>query len=212
MYNNTARRYSSTTTRWQAPQSHYSKYRIAHVVWHTMVKTAAAVVTLAVTAVASTSVAAFLAPSAALLRATSSNNTPRGAKRATAAPCMKYVPDGLSADEWKKIQAKEKDSKKGVNLGHVGVKGFKSRSLQAWQEAGSSHLFPVNPKKVNTLIMERFCPRPFVLSGSRHALCRCFPAELARVHARVFDGFLGLFFFCRRAMILVRPCQGGFRR
>lgn len=61
---------------------------------------------------------------------------------------MKYVPDGLTPEQWKKMQAKEADKKKKLDLGYVGVKGFKSRSLQAWQEAGSGHLFPVNPKKV----------------------------------------------------------------
>ena len=61
---------------------------------------------------------------------------------------MKYVPDGLTPEQWKKMQAKEADKKKKLDLGYVGVKGFKSRSLQAWQEAGAGHLFPVNPKKV----------------------------------------------------------------
>lgn len=34
----------------------------------------------------------------------------------------------------------------------VGVKSFKSRSLQAWQEAGAGHLFPVDPAKVLTAL------------------------------------------------------------
>eukprot|EP00903_Cladosiphon_okamuranus_P021470 g19737.t1 len=32
----------------------------------------------------------------------------------------------------------------------VGVKSFKSRSFQAWQESGDGHLFPVDPKKVKS--------------------------------------------------------------
>lgn len=69
---------------------------------------------------------------------------------------MVYIPDGLSPQEWKKIQAKEKEAK--ANLGRVGLTRFKSRSFQAWQESGAGHLFPVDPKKVrrvdSTLFVE----------------------------------------------------------
>lgn len=69
---------------------------------------------------------------------------------------MVYTPDGLSPQEWKKIQAKEKAAK--ANLGRVGLTRFKSRSFQAWQESGAGHLFPVDPKKVwrvdSTLFVE----------------------------------------------------------
>ncbi|KAI2494452.1 hypothetical protein MHU86_20061 [Fragilaria crotonensis] len=45
-----------------------------------------------------------------------------------------YVPAGLSAAEYKRI--KEADQKKmGNNLGGLGPRGFKSRSMQSWQEA-----------------------------------------------------------------------------
>lgn len=69
-----------------------------------------------------------------------------------AALSMGYIPDGLSAEEWKKIQEKEKQ-KNTVNLGRVGPKGFKSRSFKAWQESGAGHLFPVDPKKASNLQM-----------------------------------------------------------
>lgn len=59
---------------------------------------------------------------------------------------MVYIPDGLSKEEWQKIQAKEKEAAK--NLGAMGTTKFKSRSFQAWQEAGGNHLFPVDPRKV----------------------------------------------------------------
>ncbi|CAN0203999.1 unnamed protein product [Pylaiella littoralis] len=66
-------------------------------------------------------------------------------------PCMKYVPDGLSPEQWKKMQKEEAVKKKKMgDLGQVGVKSFKSRSLQAWQEDGAGHLFPVDPKKVKS--------------------------------------------------------------
>ncbi|CAM9114235.1 unnamed protein product [Choristocarpus tenellus] len=72
----------------------------------------------------------------------------RVGRMSPAALSMGYVPDGLSAEEWKKIQAKEKEAKK--NLGKIGPNRFKSRSFQAWQEAGAGHLFPVDPKKVKS--------------------------------------------------------------
>lgn len=97
-------------------------------------------------ALATTSVESFFFPTGtavpALRRGTGRNSVGGGALR------MKYVPDGLTPEQWKKMQAKEADKKKKLDLGYVGVKGFKSRSLQAWQEAGAGHLFPVNPKKV----------------------------------------------------------------
>ncbi|CAM9487772.1 unnamed protein product [Phaeothamnion confervicola] len=57
-----------------------------------------------------------------------------------------YVPDGVSPEEWKRIQEQEK--KERANLGKLGVTRFKSRSFQAWHEAGGQHLFPVDPQKV----------------------------------------------------------------
>lgn len=41
---------------------------------------------------------------------------------------MVYIPDGLTAAEWKKIQAEEKAKKE--NLGKLGPSRFKSRSFQ----------------------------------------------------------------------------------
>lgn len=47
---------------------------------------------------------------------------------------MGYVPDGLTAEQYRKI--KQQDKKKiGKDLGRLGPRGFKSRSMQAWQEA-----------------------------------------------------------------------------
>jgi hypothetical protein len=45
-----------------------------------------------------------------------------------------YVPDGLTADQYKRIKASD-EAKKGKNLGALGPRGFKSRSMQAWQQA-----------------------------------------------------------------------------
>lgn len=81
---------------------------------------------------------AFAPPSAPLRPASTQSNA--------AAVKMVYIPDGLSAAEWRKIQAEEKQKQN--SLGRVGPSRFKSRSFQAWQESGNSHLFPVDPKKV----------------------------------------------------------------
>jgi len=55
-----------------------------------------------------------------------------------------YVPDGLSPQEYAKIKANDK-KKIGKDLGRLGPKGFKSRSLEAWQMAfergETSHTF-----------------------------------------------------------------------
>ena len=56
-----------------------------------------------------------------------------------------YVPDGLTAEQYKQI--KEKERLKAQNLGKLGPRGFKSRSFQSFQEAlergETSHLMPV---------------------------------------------------------------------
>ena len=46
-----------------------------------------------------------------------------------------YVPDGLTAAQYKKIKQQESSKYAGKNLGALGPQGFKSRSMQAWQEA-----------------------------------------------------------------------------
>jgi hypothetical protein len=67
-------------------------------------------------------------------------------------PLSAYVPSGLSADEYQKI--KQADRKKiGKDLGRLGPRGFKSRSMQAWQEAyekglAEHYVAPVGYKKL----------------------------------------------------------------
>ena len=60
-----------------------------------------------------------------------------------------YVPDGLTAEQYKKI--KEKETAKAANLGKLGPRGFKSRSFQSFQEAlergEAAHLMPVTNAK-----------------------------------------------------------------
>jgi hypothetical protein len=45
-----------------------------------------------------------------------------------------YVPDGLTQEQYLKIKAQD-EKRKGKNLGALGPRGFKSRSMQAWQQA-----------------------------------------------------------------------------
>ena len=58
-----------------------------------------------------------------------------------------YIPDGMTAAQWKKIQQNEKANKAKKNFGAYGPQSFKSRSLQSFQtdlEKGkTNHLLPV---------------------------------------------------------------------
>ena len=55
-----------------------------------------------------------------------------------------YIPSGLTPEEW---AAQKKKDKKTQNLGGVGPRGFKSRSMQSFQEAmergEAKHLMPM---------------------------------------------------------------------
>lgn len=57
-----------------------------------------------------------------------------------------YVPDGFTAESYKKFKEDEA-AKKARNLGALGPRGFQSRSMQAFQEAmergEAEHLMPV---------------------------------------------------------------------
>ena len=46
-----------------------------------------------------------------------------------------YIPDGLTAEQYNKIKTQEATKYKGVDLGRLGPRGFKSRSMEAWQKA-----------------------------------------------------------------------------
>jgi hypothetical protein len=58
-----------------------------------------------------------------------------------------YVPDGFTAQSYKKFKEDEKKKVAKLNLGGVGPRGFKSRSMQSFQEAmergEAEHLLPV---------------------------------------------------------------------
>ena len=58
-----------------------------------------------------------------------------------------YVPDGFTAESYKKFKEQEAAKLKTKNLGGVGPRGFKSRSMQSFQEAlergEAQHLLPV---------------------------------------------------------------------
>jgi hypothetical protein len=45
-----------------------------------------------------------------------------------------YIPAGLTADQYAKIRQQDSEKMKG-DLARLGPRGFKSRSMQAWQEA-----------------------------------------------------------------------------
>jgi len=58
---------------------------------------------------------------------------------------MEYIPDGLTKEQWAKMKQKEAEANKGKDLGAIGITKFKSRSFEAWQKTGGTHLFPVDP-------------------------------------------------------------------
>jgi hypothetical protein len=86
---------------------------------------------------------------AAILLANSSEaftSVNRGRSVATPTELFQYVPSGFTPESYKKF--KEEEAKKNKkNLGGVGPRGFKSRSMQSFQEAmergEASHLLPV---------------------------------------------------------------------
>ena len=60
---------------------------------------------------------------------------------------MGYVPDGFTAESYKKFKEEEAKKKATKNLGRLGPRGFESRSMQSFQEAlergEADHLMPV---------------------------------------------------------------------
>lgn len=70
------------------------------------------------------------------------SNTHRQLSKASSSLHMEYIPDGLSKAQWQAMKTQELEQRKSKNLGAVGIQKFKSRSMQAWQEAGGVHLFP----------------------------------------------------------------------
>jgi hypothetical protein len=64
-----------------------------------------------------------------------------------ASPLYGYIPDGFTAESYKKFKEAEASKSKPKNLGGVGPRGFKSRSMQSFQEAlergEAEHLLPV---------------------------------------------------------------------
>ena len=70
-----------------------------------------------------------------LLLAPSSNAfAPSHIQRPATALSVGYVPEGLTPQEYKKVKQQDQE-KLGKDLGRLGPRGFKSRSMQAWQEA-----------------------------------------------------------------------------
>jgi hypothetical protein len=58
-----------------------------------------------------------------------------------------YVPSGFTKESYRKFKEDEKKKAAKINLGGVGPRGFKSRSMQSFQEAmergEATHLMPV---------------------------------------------------------------------
>ncbi len=97
-----------------------------------------AITILTFTVLLLTGCSAFTTPMAT----TSNSNT---LQRATNTQLHAYVPDGLSKEQYEKLKTAEANKNKGKNLGALGPRGFKSRSMEAWQKAyekgQASHAF-----------------------------------------------------------------------
>jgi len=62
--------------------------------------------------------------------------TTQSAPKQRLAPTLHaYVPSGLTPEQYQQIKATDTKKIQGKNLGALGPRGFKSRSMQAWQEA-----------------------------------------------------------------------------
>ena len=72
---------------------------------------------------------AFTAPAKAFVRTSQHQSVPQ------VGPLHAYVPDGLTLEQYKKIKAQEQEKLKGKDLARLGPRGFKSRSMEAWQKA-----------------------------------------------------------------------------
>ena len=74
------------------------------------------------------------------------NSQPLSVTRVSSTVVFGYVPDGFTAESYKKFK-EEEAAKKKKNLGRLGPRGFQSRSMQAFQEAmergEAEHLMPV---------------------------------------------------------------------
>jgi hypothetical protein len=67
--------------------------------------------------------------------------------RASKTAVFGYVPDGFTKESYAKFKEEEKKKLAKTNLGGVGPRGFKSQSMQSFQEAlergEAEHLLPV---------------------------------------------------------------------
>ncbi len=72
---------------------------------------------------------------------------PLSLSRTSLVSVNQYVPDGFTAESYRKFKEEEKKKLAKQNLGGVGPRGFKSRSMQSFQEAlergEAEHLLPV---------------------------------------------------------------------
>jgi hypothetical protein len=82
-----------------------------------------------------------------LVGASAFTQQPLSTSRSSNLVAYGYVPAGFTPEQYKKFKADEAKKKAKSNLGGVGPRGFKSRSMQSFQEAmdrgEAGHLLPV---------------------------------------------------------------------
>ena len=82
----------------------------------------------------------------ALVSVTSGFQAPAANTRPSSA-LYGYVPDGFTPESYKRFKEQERQKQQRNNLGGLGPRGFKSRSMQSFQEAlergEAAHLMPM---------------------------------------------------------------------
>mmetsp|Transcript_6836 Transcript_6836/g.11171 ORF Transcript_6836/g.11171 Transcript_6836/m.11171 type:complete len:263 (+) Transcript_6836:23-811(+) len=100
--------------------------------------------TIALTA--ATALASF-GPTSLAFQATLPQQRHSSSSTTTTTTLYEYIPSGFNKQTWAAFKKKEAEAKKAKNLGRMGPKGFKSRSMQSFQEAlergEAEHLLPV---------------------------------------------------------------------
>lgn len=98
-------------------------------------------------ALAAAAIASFGPSSIAAFQTTCPRSITHHPSITTTTTLYEYIPSGFTKQSWAAFKAKEAKAKQTRNLGGLGPRGFKSRSMQSFQEAlergEAEHLLPV---------------------------------------------------------------------
>jgi len=95
--------------------------------------------------------AVVLATASVILGQASAFQSPSVSRSVSHSALFGYVPDGFTKESYAKFKEEEKKKQAKANLGGVGPRGYRSRSMQSFQEAlergEATHLMPVENAK-----------------------------------------------------------------